>query len=163
MPCIIVRDFDACSNQNGVIHLSGSLEAFIRQCSVRQLVNGGARQDNMLDLVFTNDLTLVNEALIGENISISYHSNIHFELMVGPPLSLPHRYRDFRGSDWVRANAMLSGIDWDTYFFKCLDNEPMCARFIELLNVIVDGCIQLAKVKSTTPSLPKYLQRLAAK
>ncbi|VDM51083.1 unnamed protein product [Toxocara canis] len=95
MPCLIVGDFNACLNQNSVIHLSGSLEAFIRQCSVRQLVNGATRQDNMLDLVFTNDLTPVNEALVGEDFSTSDYGSIHFEVIVKPPVPSPHGYRDF--------------------------------------------------------------------
>ncbi|VDM42551.1 unnamed protein product [Toxocara canis] len=162
MPCIIVGDFNACSNENGVIHLSSSLEAFIRQCGVQQLVNGATRQDNMLDLVLTNDLTLVNEALVGGNFSTSDHASLLLEVMVKPPVSSPQIYRDFKGGDWATANAMLSSIDWNTYFLECSDIEEMYAHFIKLLNIVID-CIPIAKVERTTPSLPNYLQQMAAK
>ncbi|VDM47445.1 unnamed protein product [Toxocara canis] len=147
MPCIIVGDFNVFSNKNGVIHLSSSLEAFIRQCGVQQLVNGATRQDNMIDLVLTNDLTLVNEALVDENFSTSDHASVLFEVMVKSPVSSPHGYRDFKRGDWVTANAVLLSIDWNTYFLECSDIEEIYAHFIKLLNVIVGFVSQLQKGK----------------
>ncbi|VDM39585.1 unnamed protein product [Toxocara canis] len=48
----------------------GPVKAFIRQWSVRQLVNGATRQDNMLDLLFISEITYEEEVSIGICLNI---------------------------------------------------------------------------------------------
>ncbi|VDM45677.1 unnamed protein product [Toxocara canis] len=113
MTCIIVGDFNAFSSENGVIHLSGSFEAFVRLCSLPQLINGSTRQDNMLDLVLTNDVMFVKEAHLGENFSASDHASMYVEIMVKPPVASHHSYRHFRVGEWVKATlCSRNGLEY---------------------------------------------------
>ena len=145
---IIMGDFnfpniqwDSLSNMDGrsLVFINCLLDNFLSQ-----VVHEPTRHTALLDLILTNDDDIVDEVSVEENLGISDHNIIRFNMNVvsGPKLRAnKEKILDFKNGDFTKFKNMLNGIDWDKEF----ENQNcfiMWERFKQILINIQSVCFK---------------------
>ena len=80
----------------------------------KQLVREPTRQGNILDLVFTNNETLVSQVEIGARFDVSDHHEIRFKININRKLEQNAALvPDFRKANYQGLRHHLQSIDWE--------------------------------------------------
>ena len=92
---------------------------------LRQHVKSSTRGDNILDLVFTSDVTLVSDMVIDCPISNSDHNSLVFDVnfIRKPDLNNREGFYDYEKGDYDKINAELSCIAWENLFMQNNSNK----------------------------------------
>lgn len=109
-----------------------------------QMVHEPTRHAALLDLILTNEESLVDEVKVDENLGVSDHNIIRFNLNV---LSEPRlqtnnvKVLDFRSGNFNNFRDMLNEIDWDKEF-EDLNCYMMWKCFKKILMNIQSACFR---------------------
>lgn len=166
-PTLIIGDFNFphILDGDGLPRSNSLFHSFLIQCSLFNLVSEATRQDNMLDLLLTNDVSLVADVKISENFSTSDHASICFEIQTSSNSIEPAVIRspDFANCAWEKANDMIAAVDWCFYLSDSKTVDEMYEKFTDIIRNVVESCCPLKNCRMKTSNLPDYLQRLSAK
>ena len=116
--------------------------------SFSQLVNFPTRDNNILDLVFTDNTSLVINVCADIPLSSSDHDSINFTVNLyannGPSSNFASDFNVFSNydlckADWSSINNMLCSIDWSLAFENC--DVEMCwnnfyAKILEVISAL---------------------------
>ena len=91
---------------------------FFNDPGLHQFVNSPTRNNNILDLILSNDPLLISTIEITCPLASSDHNIITFRLNgTTPDTSVSsHGYYDFNRADYISLNNFLSGINWNQAF-----------------------------------------------
>ena len=126
--------------------VANSLCQFVRDNFLYQLVSDPTRQDNILDLVFTNCPDLVVNTEVVDNLPSTDHDAIHFNLNI---LSTPQEpcsrsLYNYKKANLVLLNKTLSHIPWNL-IEQCDTVEESWMLFKDLFFGAVDVAVPQLK------------------
>jgi len=118
--------------------------------NLTQYVSESTRGKNILDLVLSNDESLIRDILVTEPFASSDHDSIEFaiECAANPP---PTPFKDFLNSDFVQIRSYLMRVPWGIEFSLCTTIDQYWDLFTNHLNSAIDNFVPLR-----TPSSRKY-------
>ena len=109
-----------------------------------QVVQEPTRHTALLDLILTNDESIVDDIKVEENLGVSDHNIIRFNMNVVSSPKLPvnkEKILDFRNGDFTKFQEMLNLIDWDEEF-KDQNCFTMWKHFKQILINIQSVCFK---------------------
>lgn len=119
------------------------------------------RRSSHLDLILSNDSSLVKSVLSCPPIGSSDHSTVKFTLSIIKPPPLRQRVRDYKRGDYNAFRSYLAQIDW-LGSFRCLDNvDDIYHFFLSVIHHAMDLFIPYSFKSSPAFRLPPYLARLS--
>ena len=123
-----------------------------------QLVNEPTRNHNILDLVFSSSVDMINNLIVGE--LFSDHNSITFKLLGQPYVQLKSlkTVYCYKKANWEHLKSLLSNTPWNCAFLQD-DINYAWASWKDLLFNAVDVCIPKinAKKKSNAPWITREL------
>ena len=161
-------DWEYCSIQPGITcdspEASKLLLEFMDRNFLTQMVNKPTRENNTIDLIFTNKPQDVLKVDV-KDTKMSEHRIVESLLGHNPtsksdtktPLIDPYSFRavDIHRADYQAINEQLSGIEWDN-LKGLIQNDPCGEQFLELIRLTVLQITLLhSPVKNKTPGLSK--------
>lgn len=159
--CIKCNDFSC----------SGLLLSLFYKHDFEQFVLTPTRNENILDLVFSNDHNSVFNVNVSEPFSTSDHCSVTFDVLfkVGTSnrmLKPRMYYCDFNNADWGSMRSFLFNFDFNQLFTD-LSVSNICDCFYHLLHYCIDHfvplkCIYLSS-NSKGPCYPRHIKSLIHK
>ena len=122
-----------------------------------QVVLQPTRENNILDLVLTNNIDLVADVEVGE--PISEHNIISIRVNVNPYRNQSSKkgFYHFDKADWSDFNELFNNIPWDCAFISN-DINDVWNSWVDLYNTAVDQCIP-KKNKKKNSRAPKLQEK----
>ena len=119
--CLIVGDFNYPTINWYVLESNNEDEEefldVLQDNFLLQHVDGPTRDGNILDLVMSNEIAMVDDLRILEHFSSSDHNMIDFELVVGGLDTVIYKY-DFKQGNYKAIKNALSEVNWSDIFFE---------------------------------------------
>ena len=160
--CVKCNDF-SCSGLFLSLFYSHNLEQFVLSPT---------RNDNIFDLVFSNDHNCILNVNISEPFSTSDHNSVLFDILynVDTPAGNTERnvyYYDFNCADWTNIRLFLFNFNFDSLFVNIFDVSQICEFFYQLLYYCIHRFVPLKcfKVGSNNAGLryPNSIKKLIRK
>jgi hypothetical protein len=146
-------DWDTLSHN----HSSSDFIDLILDSYLIQHVNEPTRENNILDLVFTSESSMVENLEIKEHLSTSDHNIICWDLICKTDISQTSVIKyNYSTADYVKINKHLNDIDWETSL-KDLDPESMWETFCDLVNEVIIKLVP--KMRSKSKGVPVWMTR----
>ena len=151
--------------------VSGLFLSLYYKYSLEQLVNVATRNNNILDLIFTNDMNTVVNVSVDDPFSNSDHSTVSFNVFITSN-SVPETSRacdarivyNFDNADWRSINLYLSHVDFDYLFVSYSSVVDVFTAFYNVLYDCISLYVPVKRVgKTRKPHYPYYIQRLVRK
>ncbi len=147
-PTIVAGDFNyggidwlnnVAARQNG----QNEFFEFFNDSGFSQLVNFPTRNQNILDLMFTNEVNLIQGIDIGQKISD--HETVVAKLSIQFVSSGKTNFRDYKHADFDVIQNALNVVDWDSIL---TDDDPNISwkNFLGVFLPIIDKHIPLRTV-----------------
>ena len=164
-PIIILGDFNFpgiywpnISENNINCTTKNILLDFITQLKLKQHINFPTRNNNILDIILTdNKYNLITSVKNCPPFSISDHNSIEFSLNITKPKTLKIPYLNFEKADYQSMNLYFYSIPWNLFFAQNTDIDSLYT----ILNDIITEAIKLF-VPLTYPK-KSYLTQLYQK
>jgi len=151
---LILGDFNCPSIDWSTLHCDSSDQHFvhlIQNCFLHQHVHEPTRGKNILDLVLTTELAMIEDMQVLEPLATGDHCKILFKLIIETEASEQAVERwMFKKADYDEINQFLASFDWDHLFKDKSVNE----KWMELKMVL-----QKATEKYVPKSVNKCQQR----
>ena len=165
---------DNCLKCN-TVSCTGLILSLYYKHGLQQLVTQPTRNDNILDLVFTNDFNSVVDVKTNEPFSNSDHNTVNFSIV------RPHHnnsactatYRryfyDFNRADWNSILYYLLSVDFMSIFNSAVSIADACDTFYNILYHCIHSFVPVklislkANPKCKTRRYPFSIKRLANK
>jgi len=115
-----------------------------------QLINSSTRNENVLDLLFTNDEQLISDCDIIPPFSSSDHDSIQFNI-VSNHTDLPAASENEMGkfvwakADWTSLFTYCTSIDWNFAFVNCTTADECWTVFTNILNAGINCTVPIVK------------------
>lgn len=142
--------------------INSSFISLMSNMGLYQLVDEPTRNDNVLDLVFTNRKDILYDLSI--TCPISDHNKIEASfniLSIANSNHVPKSHRSFRFGDYDNIEQSLLSIDWDYCFSTTSDSNHMYEIFLSIVNPLIVQYIPLHKQRCLR--FPTQLLRLKRK
>ena len=140
------------------------LSDIIQDNFMHQLVNEPTRDQNILDLVLTTNVDLINNVVVGEHFSD--HNSITFTLNCAPYLSRISKkfIYAFNKADWSHLRSLFQNTPWD-FVLSDQDIDDNWIKWKDIFFTAVDDCIPKYRQKKriTAPWITKDLIKLCRK
>lgn len=150
---------------------SSSTGVFLSLCikfGLSQLVNYPTRNDNILDLILTNDPNSISNIQVSDPFCLSDHNMVSFDIL---SLTKPKPKSDiyiynFNNADWPGIIAFLSSVNFFNIFSVATDVNDVFNLFYNVLDYCISvyvpvKCIRSSKSKlSKGPRYPIRIRRL---
>ena len=140
------------------------LSDIIQDNFMHQLVNEPTRDQNILDLILTTNVDLINNVVVGEHFSD--HNSITFTLNCAPYLSRISKkfIYAFNKADWSHLRSLFQNTPWD-FVLSDEDIDDDWIKWKDLFFATVDDCIPKFRQKKriTAPWITKDLIKLCRK
>jgi len=142
---------------------------FVNKSALCQHVLQSTRNQNILDLVFSNDPFAVTECVVREPFSTSDHNIVAFSLYFCSVIYAgadDTSWFDYSRADWDSLNAYISETDWQSVYSNCQDSEQVWSAFSDVLqsgiNMFVPVNIHKVRKKNVR-SYPAAIRKLYVK
>ena len=117
-------------------------------------MNFPTRNENTLDLVFSNDMYSICDLQSLPPLGNSDHCIVYFTTTINPPLSsgdskVINKSRCWRRANFDAINFELSLINWNSIFQFCFNVHQCYDTFINILNDLCDKYVPPIKSNST--------------
>ena len=139
---------------------------------MEQFVLSPTRNDNILDLVFSNDHNCILNVRISEPFSTSDHNSVLFDILynVDAPAGSTERsvyYYDFNCADWTNMKSFLFSFDFYSLFADNFDVSQTCEFFYQVLYYCIYRfvplkCFNLGS-NNGSPRYPNNIKKLFRK
>ena len=158
--CKRCSEINLCSHTTSERRQAQCLLNFANEFFLQQLIKKPTRNQNILDLVFTNNHLLINDYYMIVNSQLSDHyticANLNYEKGNSKSArrvenlyhsKLPeYNFRDADEEDWMRLNGEFDKLNWDSLF----DNLPPAEMTETFLTILQD------KVALIFKKLPQF-------
>ena len=85
----------------------------VLDCYLHQHVDTPTRESNILDLVLSSDINLIEKVEITEHLGNSDHNGIRWKLVSNIPTTKYEKsYRQYHKADYLNMKLWLSKVDW---------------------------------------------------
>jgi hypothetical protein len=133
---------------------------FLNLCythGLHQLVNSPTRQDNIIDLVLSNDINCILQVSVLPPFSTSDHNTVVFEIL-NPSDSDDCTFAtyDFAKADWPQIKAYLGQVDFVHVLCGNDSVDVKFRNFYSLLYSCIERYVPLRMVKQCKASFVKY-------
>lgn len=141
---------------------------FVNRSALSQHVSEPTRNQNILDLVLSNDPFAVTECVVREPFSTSDHNIVSFSLYFCSIMydANDTTWFDYSRADWDSFNAYISETNWQSVYSNCQDSEQVWSAFSEVLqsgvNMFVPVNIHKVRKKNVR-SYPSAIRKLYVK
>ena len=177
---ILVGDF----NLPGIDWLSGicpdddihsSFYDVVSELGLTQCVNHATRNNNLLDLVFTDNPLIMSNIDVQCPFSHSDHSSVAFDILLPSKSCVKEDlcdcfndyFYDFKNADYGSIRDALAMYDWNVLLDNCSNVESAWAIFINVINDAVAANVPLKSARkipvSRKSTYPKYIMRMMQK
>lgn len=149
---------------NPDIH-SSHLSQFCIENGMTQAINEPTRGENILDLLFCTNITLLNKCEVQEPFANSDHNSIHFEIFKEKFETENAKIRNFYNADYDNIYLGLSNISWPDTFSICANIEDFWHVFSSVLENLINRYVpfrtnkNLHSEKHTPLDLRKLLRK----
>ena len=133
-----------------------------------QLVSEPTRENNILDLVLTNDLQLISSLVVVEPFSTSDHNAILFKICSSatPSVLSSHcdefiNYVNWNGGHWDEFAAYCDSMDWVLLLSTAHTADECWKVFTDIVNAEIDRFIpKVCRRKGMKPKIDPALKKL---
>ena len=134
------------------------------QNSFVQFVSDATRENNILDLVLSNDSRLVHDLSIEAPLCNSDHAAVCFHITIAdrqlPKSDIFYAY-DYINADYLSLQNYLMNIDWGYVFASCTDALDLWVTFVDVLNNAIIQFVPLKKIQKLNRRVyPKAIRKL---
>ena len=136
---------------------------FINQCGFRQLVSSATRGQNILDLVFTTECSIIYELSVIEGFSTSDHNCVEFRALGQSKNSNKVTVKNFRAANYLAINGYLCSVDWTSLFYNCCTVQEIWDAFSVVVKYAVDNFVPTHEIKIGKINYPLYIRRLQSR
>lgn len=140
---------------------------------LEQLVTLATRNNNLLDLIFTNDSNTVVNVSIDDPFSNSDHSVVAFTVFISSMLLVPadcdnneRVVHNFSKADWRSMNLYLSHVDFDSLFNSYCSTDDVFTAFYNVLYDCISLYVPVRRIrlnKKPAGRYPHHIKRLVRK
>ena len=170
-PVCVVGDFNLPSinwqNMSSTDMMGNNLINLVLELGLSQYVGHPTRNNNILDLVLSNDENTVGDVEVHETFSTSDHNYITFNLAFNCVREPKVFFPCYGRADWELIRAHLAVIDWDVVFSDCLsDCEAAWLKFKSIIHGIVSEYVPFrpgSVPKINAPWFNNHLKRMTRK
>jgi len=156
--CLKINDFSC----------SGLFLTLFYSLALCQFVSSPTRNNNILDVVFSNDFNSVFNVYTHEPFSTSDHLSVKFELMyeITVPSSSNYTfyYRNFNNANWDAIRSFLRNYDFDAIFNNDFNVDSICNFFYSVLYYALDNFVPVKaarmSLKRKGPRYPYAIRKL---
>lgn len=128
---------------------------------LQQFVQSPTRNNNILDLILSNDSNGILNVEIAEPFSTSDHNSIIFDILIdthtvssSPPTRLSP---NFNRADWEGIRSFLYSLDYGNIFCADYDIELVCENFYRIISFCVKNFVPFKCIKLFTKHVgPRY-------
>ena len=127
------------------------------ESALSQHVNKPTRDDNILDLIFSTNETLIGNVIVGPEFSTSDHKIVRFNIdlkVYEENLSDELVYVYSKGN-YDKLRTIVSEIDW-SQLSRETDINSSWNKFTDILNSAVKACIPVCKRRPYNNTKPKW-------
>lgn len=160
-PTILCGDFNLpgidWQTNSSKTHAENYFLNFCLGASLYQHVSEPTRGNNILDLIFSNNIHIINNLFISSPIGSSDHNCITFELNLDIPPSCPIKKLCFKQANYDALNLYLSHIDWKTMLGSHLDIDIIYNNFLNIVQFGIQKFIPTLSSRSKKPTLPPHI------
>ena len=125
---------------------------FVNENGLSQFVLQPTRQDNILDLVFTNASNLISDLQVDYTFSTSDHQLVKFSVNAGDSEVIATNnqddgllYYDFACADYDAMATYLSNVDWFYEFSFVFNVDEYWHIFVYHLNVAIESYVPVKR------------------
>lgn len=157
---VIFGDFNLPVNSWGnPISSHSGLDLYdnLLESALSQHVNKPTRDDNILDLIFSTNETLIGNVIVGPEFSTSDHKIVRFNIdlkVYEENLSDELVYVYSKGN-YDKLRTIFSEIDW-SQLSRETDINSSWNKFTDILNSAVKACIPVCKRRPYNNTKPKW-------
>lgn len=131
---------------------------------LEQLVNFSTRNNNILDLVISNEPGIVQCLSLGPEIDGCDHNTILGFFIHQEAKSKTMSIRNYKGADYTEFNCLLANLDWVDIFKEIVDVETIWQIFLSILSFYVDVFIPTCTfTKTKNCNFSKKVSKLCKK
>ena len=140
---------------------------FVNNVGLQQCVNTPTHENNVLDIILTDNAYLISDVNVECPIGNSDHHTVHFSVNIDNshvPSDDYVCYYDYKNADYDHLNAYMSRINWDYEFSFVFTTEEYWNIFLAHFNTAIDLFVPLVKRKHNVcknrKSYPRYLRKM---
>ena len=124
-----------------------------------QHVTVPTREQNILDLVISSEVGMVDDISVDEHLANSDHNIVKFSAILETKVDCAKGDRyDYSKGDYDQLNVLLNAVDWGAVFLD-VDVETMWCKFRDIVTDAVKQCVPMKKYKKHT--YPRWVTREA--
>ena len=158
--CIIFGDFNIPVTSWGnppSSHSGHELYNNLLESALSQHVHKPTRGNNILDLIFSTNDSLISNVNIGPEFGTSDHKIVSFNvnLEVYKTNSSEEQVYMYRRGNYEQIRTILSDVDWNL-ISDTTDIDESWEKFTNILNNTVKSCIPVCKRRSSNNNKPKW-------
>jgi len=120
------------------------------------------RQGNILDLVLSNDHSIVSDVNVVENFSTSHHFAINFSVNYNQKAEIANARYNFKRTNYNILAQKLLAVDFEQVFATCSTVNQFCDGFYEVLQELIKCYVPLVKPGRQQKLLTKDIKRACA-
>lgn len=138
---------------------------FVLENSLTQVVNFSTRQNNILDIILTNDIHQIISICPNYPFANSDHNSISFKIPINEKIDNQHAcfYELYKHTDFLSMNTFLAEIDWAFLFRDCVHINDFWFIFKQTLLHCIDLYVPVRKQKVKFYTLSRDIKKLQNK
>jgi hypothetical protein len=163
-PSFILGDFNEPNiNWQSPDPSQNNLVETVFRNGLEQIVNAPTRAQNILDLIFTNDINTIEECFVGVPFSSSDHNSIVFSLHDGKCEESLILRKNFHSANYEYILQTLEYADWPTLFSHCINVEDFWTTFSDVLNKLINDFVPCVSNRRNRKPIHHHLKKLLNK
>jgi hypothetical protein len=140
------------------------LAKFCIENGLKQLITEPTRGENILDLLFCSNTSILNQLVVQEPFSNSDHNSIYFDIFSTKTESSGTNFKNFYKADYDSIFLTLSTISWPDLFSTCSNVDEFWDLFASVLTNLIEKFVPLRKNTNNNQKFtPRELKKLLAK
>lgn len=166
-PTVVMGDFNlpdidwrARPNPTAKQSLSKSFLEMCESHSLEQLVDKCTLGNNILDLVLSNRVGLIDSVVVGPPIGSSDHSSVTFKMNLPKESDLMVAKRDYSTVNLQAVANFLANVDWYSSLDSLVSVNDKYEMFIAILQHAIALFIPMIRVPPSRSALPGFLNSL---
>ena len=140
----------------------------VNELGLHQFVKEPTRNMNLLDLVFSNNSSLISDISVECPFSTSDHNTVQFSINTNKfnqCENKPESFYDFSNADFKSLELYLSKINWDFEFSCACTIEDYWSIFLRLFGTGINEFVPIRKkyYNKTSNHYPKYIKKILSR
>lgn len=144
------------------LHTEKQFFDFVSSFDLTQFISEPTRENNILDLIFSDDSSLISDVIVLPPFGNSDHNQISFTIKNSISENIKtHQKRCFEKANFLDINRELSSLNWIQIFseLKEINVNSLYEKFCDIIHQLIDKYVPLVDVKSG--KLPSHIEKIA--